>query len=436
MIMQQTHTRGLAGWGFLFALCGATMVAAAPEGPPASQPSAADSRLQRTVRNSQIGGSLSDYLELVTGSSKVEHRVAAPFGERPMLALGIAMSLARVHRLLARNSQLTWAASPEESPTYTLTESRADRAARAGALAAMRLQGRRRLAARFDRIRRMSFLNAEELADLKDSEPEMVHCLQHPRSSAVARLAFGLPKAVWSEFWKSGTARVTVASLPANLQKLATDSAGSGMAGPQGGEKYRIADLVVPQGQLKLQVGGSLDRPTIWCGLRYGNHGMLKNLLYAEAAVRQPPEERRKTAGKNPSKVPDDPRLRQKVTLKDRPRQKKAIVERGERPEGSRPLAEYLQQLWEQTDLPAIAECDYKPRDLNWLRGQWWLAADTVQRPLAEALDLLCADFEFEWQFREGTLLLRPKRWFAPLDEQGSIPFKEDRPAKSGPGDP
>lgn len=184
-----------------------------------------------------------------------------------------------------------------------------------------------------------------------------------------------------------------------------------------------MADLVIPQGRLRLQQGGTLDRPTIWGSLRYGGHGNDFNVLYFEGGVRQPPEERRQRAMATPTKPPSNPVFRQPVTLRDLPRQ--SSYEPGERPRNARPLLEYLRQLTLQTDLPVVADCEYRSKeqdkDGTWLRQQWWLASDIVDRPLAEALDLLCADFEYEWQFQEGVLLLRSKRWYQDRSERAYV---------------
>lgn len=93
-------------------------------------------------------------------------------------------------------------------------------------------------------------------------------------------------------------------------------------------------------------------------------------------------------------------------------------VEQGERPPKAAPLAVLLQQVAEQVDVPILAECEYEPKKPGWSNRQWWLAADIVDEPLTRALDLLCADFEYEWRFSEGMLLLRPRLWFAQEKER------------------
>ena len=265
----------------------------------------------------------------------------------------------------------------------------------------------------------MTSLSPDELQKLRKSDANMVRSILHPRGGAMNRLLFQLPPTTWDQFWRTGSASVGIAGLPPASQELARQAAGSSRVTSSSGDSYRPADLVT-QGRLQLQIGGTLDRPTIWASMRFGNHGVDHNLLYAEGFSRQPPADRRRQARTRPTTVPKAPAFRRKVTLRDRPRK---TAGDGERPTGARPLAEYLRDLSTQVNLPIVAECAYKNReqdpDQKWLREQWWLSADIVDRPLAEALDLLCVDFEYEWRYQDGLLLLRPYRWFADPAEQG-----------------
>lgn len=414
-------------------LCATAGSAVAQGRAPTTNSTRTDARLETKVRSIQIGGSVSDYLELLTDSTQVQHRVIPTYADRPLVALRTDMALGKLHRAISRNYQLSWRASAGSIPSYLLYEDSDDRRTRAVALASMKRKGQERMAARLQKVRHMASLGPEGLARLKNSESGMVRSLLHPRGSALHHLMFGLPEKTWAQLWATGTARIRVSDLAPQLQAHAKAAAGNDRAGREGGESYRIADLVVPEGRIKLQIGGTLDNPTIWSVMQYGPHGTHTNLLYAEAATRQPPEHRREHARLHHSKVPLDSRFHQKITLRDHPRPKNIHLERGERPPNARPLAEYLQQLEKQVALPIVAECEHKPKDASWLRQQWWLAADIVERPLSEALDLLCADFEFEWQFREGTLLLRPKRWFVPPDQRGYVYPKQDPPQKNAP---
>jgi hypothetical protein len=76
------------------------------------------------------------------------------------------------------------------------------------------------------------------------------------------------------------------------------------------------------------------------------------------------------------------------------------------------PLAKLLKDLAEQGVPPLISACDYKPRNKEWLATQWWLGSDIIDQPLHKALDLICADFEYEWEYRDGMVLLWPSRWY------------------------
>jgi hypothetical protein len=109
------------------------------------------------------------------------------------------------------------------------------------------------------------------------------------------------------------------------------------------------------------------------------------------------------------------------VTLRDVKRS--SALDAGERPERAKPLADLLRELASQVNIPILAECDYRPKEADWLRAQWWLAEDIVEEPLTRALDLLCADFEYEWRFEHGALLLRPSRWYLePIARTGRDP--------------
>ena len=46
-----------------------------------------------------------------------------------------------------------------------------------------------------------------------------------------------------------------------------------------------------------------------------------------------------------------------------------------------------------------------------------------MDQPLHEALDLLCSDFEYEWETVDRTVILRPRLWFlAPEERRPKIP--------------
>jgi hypothetical protein len=157
--------------------------------------------------------------------------------------------------------------------------------------------------------------------------------------------------------------------------------------------------------------------------MRYGRHGNDFNVVYADPFGRQPASERRIAAIASPSKPPDAPAFRRRITLRDTHRS--GGLEAGERPPAALVLAEYLRELDRQTNLPILADCAYVQRENDpggrWRREQSWLTADIVERPLAETLDLLCADFEYEWEYREGALILRPIRWYAEPSERGYV---------------
>ncbi len=372
----------------------------------------ADPRLRRKVTLELVGGTLGGYAERLAEHSKVSHTVRAPFADYALLALNVDLTLADLQRAVADTYGLTWSASRDSSPAYTLSESADDRKQRRNLLALTRRRGREEMVRRLERVREMAFLSPEELDRLAEAGDWKALSLKHPRGGGTSRLVFRLPDAVWQRFWATGTARVTIASLPPAVQELSKEAAAP----------HIDPAVVVDRGWIGMRFGGTVDRPTIWLRFRYGNEGMDGNLLYREGMTRQPPEDRRRAAEANPTKPPPDPRFRQTVTLRDqgisRAGNRGIFVERGERWPNAKPLAVLLEDLAAQVDMPVLAECelvlkDGKP-DPVWLRQQWWLAAELVDEPLPRALDMLCADFEMEWRFRNGVLLIRPRLWFVP----------------------
>jgi hypothetical protein len=380
-------------------------------------------RLEASQLEKQQGEPIGEYLNRVSEDTNVSHLVDRPFDQEPAVALNAEMSLERLHRTLAATYQLTWKVSKDNAPSYLLQMSKADQQVRANARSNAEVRARQGMNVRLDQVRRLAFLPKDQLQRVANSGDKQAGSFLHPRTGAMAKLVFQLPANIWQQMQQGEAPIIPVASLPADLQELAKQAAGTTRVTTSNGEDYRMADLVVPQGRIRLQRGGTWDRPTVWGSLRYGSHGNDFNVLYFEGGVRQPPEERRKQAVATPTRSPSNPTFRQKVTLHDLPRQ--GFYEPGERPKNARPLSEYLQQLAVQTELPIVANCEYKSKeqdkDGTWLRQQWWLASDIVDRPLTEALDLLCADFEYEWQFREGVLIMRPKRWYQDRSDRAYV---------------
>lgn len=405
----------LIGLGLIAGLCSGAVLAQARQ---STETRPIDPRLAQKLDGSQEGKQqgelLTEYLKRISRNSGVAHLVDGPFSEEPVVALNATMGLERLQRTLAATYQLTWKASRDNAPSYLLQMSKADQQVRANARSGAELRGRQGMNARLDQVRRLAFLPKDRLQQVANEGDKQARSFLHPRTGAMAKLVFQLPAHLWQQMQQGKAPVVPVASLPADLQELAKQAAGTTRVTTSNGEDYNVADLVASQGQVRLQRGGTWDRPTVWGSLRYGSHGNDFNVLYFEGGVRQPPEDRRKQAAATPTKPPGNATFREKVTLRDIPRP--GFYEPGERPKSARPLLEYLQQLAAQTELPIVANCEYKGREQDkegtWLRQQWWLASDIVDRPLTEALDLLCADFEYEWRFREGVLILRPKRWY------------------------
>lgn len=264
----------------------------------------------------------------------------------------------------------------------------------------------------------MAQLSPDQLANLARRGDRMAQSLLHPRGAAAARLCFSLPAAQIQRVWSGEELSLSTSSLPPALQAASKDAIGPSPKILFNGVPVKPTET----GTFRLALGGTPDRPTVWSSLNFGAHGVVTNLLYAEAGSRQPPQERRAEARAFPTKTPNDPRFQQRVTLTD-PALKSAHAA-GERPPGAKPLAVLLKELARQTHLPVLAECDYRPRDSAWMTEQWWLAEEIRNTPLHQALDLLCADFEYEWRFEAGHLVLRSRYWYLdPGVKAAKFPF-------------
>jgi hypothetical protein len=362
---------------------------------------------------------LGEAAERLQAQTRIAHTIAGPFDRREVVILGVKHSVAEVQAAVARAFVLTWE-SVGEPRRYHLKPAPADQRVRNLRRAAAAAAGKRRMVARLEEVRRLALLPDGELRRRGKAGDDQADNLLHPRSGAMSRLLLGLPEPLWSRFLSQEVATVRYSDLPPESRAVA-DQVLRGVRGRgPGGVQAHGVDLLPERGVLELRLGGRLDRPTIWGRLTTGYIGMVHNLLYAEAAARQPPSARRRALPRR--KPPKEAPLLKKVTLRDHPRPATAPTFPGERPAKARPLAEFLDLLRTEAGLPIVAECEYRPQDAEWLRAQWWLAADIIERPLYEALDLLCADFEYEWEFRGGMLLLRPQRWWTEPEERGERP--------------
>ncbi len=390
---------------------------------------AADPRLSRRVSDEQVGGTLGEYLAQLARSAKVEQQVASPFDARALLALKVDTSLRRLHGALARNYRLTWRASAGVEPRYTLSEGASDRLARQSALLAARQRAAERMRARWEEVRALAFLDSADLERAASAGERKGLDLKHPLAQGMARMLFQLPEDPMRQFWATGETRVAVGALPQEVQALARSVARQDLPDP---------GIVSREGGLTLKIGGTLDRPTVYAEFKYGRDGVVHNLLYNEGTTRQPPEERRREAEAVPTRPPRDARFKKAVSLRD-PAIHQWRESPGERPAKAKPLAELLQDLAGQVDLAIVAECEYRPKDARWLRQQWWLGGELEEVPLSRALDLLCADFEFEWRFLDGFLLFRPRLWFADPEQRVYVwpKFREQaRPGQPRPTAP
>jgi hypothetical protein len=373
--------------------------------------------LNLTARIPSLEGDLQALAAKASAITEVRHSAEANIATAPIVTYRFDLPLGTLHACVARSHVLTW--TPSGNPTtYYLRESAGNKQARANAASAAKLKARRRLLARWEEVKRLASLPDRELARLAQAGDRTAQGLRHPRVAASTRLTYQLPARALAALWSQGSTRVRVADLPETLQSLAEQVA------PQvrirtSTSTYLLRDTVRDEGSLELRVTGTIDRPniqgTLHCG-RGRTHQSEFSLLYPELGLRQPPDERRAELPKTRRRS-DDPWLSARITLRE-PASRRGLAP-GERPRSARPLATLLDELAAQAQLPVIADCAYQPKNEEWLKSQWWLAEDLVNTPLAEALDLLCADFESEWFFIKGAIVVRSKYWFLPVEQRG-----------------
>jgi len=390
--------------------------------PEQSADARADPRLNELVSEEQLGETLGEYLEAVSDVSRVQLLAEKPYDQRGLVALNARLPLEQIQRGLARTYRLTWQASSSKPTAYRLYQRLEDQELRRRARERAAAAGQGSVLAQLEHVRSLAALPPDQLNAVAARGDREADQMKSPLTRKMTALAMMAQPATWRAVLQGFQQRVKLADL--------------------GPEAVALAKSIVPDspwpdvaerlGFVAFGLGGTPNRPTIWMVLKVGGHGILHNLLYADGLqrVRQPPAERRVQATLNPSRVPKDKRFMVKVSLRDEllDGAREAAATPPRRPTGAKPLAILLQDLVAQTELPILAECDYRPDDAKWLREQWWLAEDIEEKPLPEALDLLCADFEYEWEFSQGFLILRPRLWFAGPEERSYIVPELDPP--------
>lgn len=393
------------------------IVSAAPPNPKGIQRSGTetdfhnDLRLRERCSEEQVGGPLKNYLAGLSELADVRLKVESPIVDSGFTALNVNTEAGRLLKGIARVYHLSWAADPGSGVSYTLREGDLDRKRRLEAHSIAMRKGAIKANARWDNVRRLASKSDRELKTLASKGDAMAQSLLHPRGRTMAQLVYGLPPALLSEMWNRGSVQIPLAQLPQNLQQLAATFKSTGTFSVANTDTGLPVELEKPDpSTLRLEIGGTVDRPTVFATITHGYHGVKANLLYAEAVVRQPPSERREA--RVPRKIdflPGHPLMRT-VTLRDPA--SRVGLERGERPLKAVPLAKLLKDLANQGVPPIISACDYQPKNKEWLATQWWLGSDIVDQRLHKALDLICADFEYEWEYRDGMVLLWPSRWY------------------------
>ena len=315
----------------------------------------------------------------------------------------------------------SWLATEGKEP-YRFLVSIKDRERIGAARARDEREGRLAVRRRWDQVKQWAYLDEAGLAQLARTQPAMVQVLRHKRGKAMARLAFGLPAPFLAKVWEQGVARVPVMRLTPELQSLAETAW-------LGDSTNRDPQTLGREGWIVVQSGGPPDRPTVYVAVNTRQGGFNGNLLYAEGWVRQDPAERRNVALANPTPVPRVALFRKKVTVTDPSFPKSDYTL--ERYDNALPLLPLMEQIAGQVDVPFVIATDFRPRpeevaartnnpkkDEAWRRGQWWLSGRILEQPLGRALDLLCADFEYEWTYADGVIALRHRRWYLPEAER------------------
>ena len=362
-----------------------------------------DPRLDQRVQHQQRGESLASGLARLSEASGVPHLAEAPQGARGLVALNVLMPLRELHGALADLYARSWEGDPATGG-YILRRTEADQGAHRRAEQAWKQLRREEVLARWEPLRQLALWPRQEVLAMAAQGDPRAQQMRHPLAGQMFRLAATLPDAFWREALDGGYPRMMLRDISPEAVRFGQ----SITLGPL------PLDVVAEHGFVSLGLGGTPLRPTMWMLVRTRADGVFQNLLYREPNdTFLGPRERRPDAEQSPSSVPKDEPFRARLTLRDPAISREPNPRR--RPAGAKPLTLLLEELSKQTGVPILADCDYQPENLDWLRQQWWLGAEIENEPLPRALDLLCSDFEYEWRFERGALLLRSRLWF--MDE-------------------
>lgn len=385
-----------AGSALLLAL-GLAAAAAPPE-----RVVIADRRLDQQVEVSQPFGTLSGYLKAVSAKSSVPHQVKPPHGDRALVALGPPISLRELQKAMARDLMLSW---ERKGASYHLSESARDRKLRRDAWEKKHASALTAMVARFRHKASLINLSDEELARRAAARDPFAHLARQDRArhrGSVAdkvRFITSLPQGVLEKAFAGAVVDV-------RYNQLSRENQARFMQVTRGFVGRPLRQHEIPEhGAMRLFLSGTWSRPELQVKFRFDKGGGGVTTLTATSVDPDPADRR---LGMQWARVPEHPEFKKKITLTDTGRPKGGYFSGGERPPNALPMQPLLKQLSEQVNLPIIAECDYKLKDPLWLAKQWWMLKQIKDEPLSRALDLLCADFEYEWEFREGVLLLRP----------------------------
>lgn len=383
-----------------------------------------DRRLDQTTSLSQPHGSLESYLERMSAGTAVPHEAKPPHGDRPLVIFNRGLTLRSLQKTLAGALVLSWA---RKGDLYPLDQSPRDRTLLRQAWEKREARALAQALARFRHKATLVDLSDAELDQRVAAGDEFaVLTKRDRRKGSMAKklkLVASLPPFVLERVFAGDVVDVRYSNMSPEVQELFRSEA---LASGSNGIDQREMPAY---GCLRIYLKGTWSRPELGAQFRYDRDSGSVSSLSSLSVVPDPGDRR---GGIRWSAVPRHAAFKKKVSLIDTGRPKEGHFFGGERPPGALPLQPYLMQLSRQVDLPIVAECAYKEKDIEWLAKQWWIPATIKDEPLPRALDLLGADFEYEWQFREGAIVLKP----APGSGSGGKAFRPNVSMPPGPVPP
>lgn len=388
-----------------------------------------DTHLDQRVDMAQPHGLLGDLLKELSTQTGVQHQAKPPHSGNALVVFNARLSLRALHKALARTMLLSW---QRKSSSYIFSESGRDRALRRDEWLRAEEEGRQAILRRIQHRAALSQMQQSDLEKQAAAGDEFAVLEMRDRkhhgggSSLVRQFVLSLPDGMLQKALMGGVADLKYSDMPPGLQRqfdaivLSRRKRVRKAGGPVG------LDGAQEHGAIRLHLAGTWSRPELQLGARFDQTGGIVASL-TSTSLAPDPADRRLAMKWSPE--PRHPEFRKTILIRDTGRPAKQFFEGGQRPPGALPLQPLLEQLSRQISLPILAECDFKPGKPEWLRDQWWLVETIQDEPLSRALDLLCSDFEFKWELRDGAILMRPK----PGTRAGGRNFRPNVPSPPHP---